>query len=92
MQWSPRFGFNWDVTGDQMNQLRGGTGIFMARPAYVWLSNVFGNSGVNGYGNLTCNHDGDRAADAERWHAARPPTARTRRRRRRSRSTRSIRT
>ncbi len=54
-QFSPRFGFNWDVTGDQVNQLRGGTGMFMAQPAYVWLSNLFGNSGVNGYGNLSCN-------------------------------------
>jgi hypothetical protein len=54
-QWSPRFGFNWDVTGNQVNQLRGGTGMFMAQPAYVWLSNLFGNSGVNGYGNLLCN-------------------------------------
>ena len=54
MQWSPRAGFNWDVTGDQVNQLRGGTGVFMGRPAYVWLSNAFGNSGVNGYGNLNC--------------------------------------
>ena len=54
-QFTPRFGFNWDVTGDQVNQLRGGTGMFMAQPAYVWLSNLFGNSGVNGYGNLLCN-------------------------------------
>jgi hypothetical protein len=54
LQWSPRFGFNWDVTGDQVNQLRGGSGVFVGRPAYVWLSNVFGNSGVNGYGNLNC--------------------------------------
>jgi hypothetical protein len=54
-QWSPRFGFNWDVTGDSRNQLRGGSGVFVGRPAYVWLSNLFGNSGVNGYGNLVCN-------------------------------------
>ncbi|MGH7650793.1 MAG: carboxypeptidase regulatory-like domain-containing protein [Gemmatimonadaceae bacterium] len=54
-QWSPRFGFNWDMTGDERNQLRGGSGVFVGRPAYVWLSNLFGNSGVNGYGNLSCN-------------------------------------
>lgn len=53
-QWQPRVGFNWDVTGDQVNQLRGGTGYFMSQPAYVWLSDLFGNSGVNGWGNLTC--------------------------------------
>ncbi|HEY5022175.1 MAG TPA: TonB-dependent receptor, partial [Gemmatimonadaceae bacterium] len=58
-QWSPRFGFNWDVTGDQRNQLRGGSGVFVGRPAYVWLSNLFGNSGVNGYGNLVCNNIGN---------------------------------
>jgi len=53
-QWSPRVGFNWDVTGDQRNQVRGGTGVFVGNPAYVWLSNLFGNSGVNGYANLAC--------------------------------------
>ncbi len=58
VQWSPRIGFNWDVTGDQMNQLRGGAGVFVGRPAYVWLSNLFGNSGVSGYGNLVCSNPG----------------------------------
>ncbi len=55
IQWSPRVGFNWDVTGDQMNQLRGGVGLFTGRPAYVWLSNAFQNSGSVGVGVLTCN-------------------------------------
>ncbi|MGH7616761.1 MAG: carboxypeptidase regulatory-like domain-containing protein, partial [Gemmatimonadaceae bacterium] len=53
-QWAPRIGFNWDMTGDQVNQLRGGTGAFTGNPAYVWLSNLYGNSGVNGFANLSC--------------------------------------
>lgn len=44
--WSPRFGFNWDATGDRRTQVRGGTGIFTGRPAYVWISNQIGNTGV----------------------------------------------
>jgi hypothetical protein len=44
--WSPRVGLNWDVRGDQRTQVRGGTGIFTGRPAYVWISNQIGNTGV----------------------------------------------
>lgn len=44
--WSPRVGFNYDVTGDQKTQLRGGTGVFTGKPAYVWISNQIGNSGM----------------------------------------------
>ncbi|MFN3760156.1 MAG: carboxypeptidase regulatory-like domain-containing protein [Algoriphagus aquaeductus] len=44
--WSPRFGFNWDVFDNQKTQVRGGTGIFTGRPAYVWISNQVGNNGI----------------------------------------------
>ena len=54
-QIAPRVGFNWDVTGNQRNQLRGGAGVFVGRPAYVWLGNAFQNSGVSGVGQITCN-------------------------------------
>ena len=44
--WSPRLGFNWDVSSDQTTQIRGGTGVFTGKPAYVWISNQIGNTGV----------------------------------------------
>ncbi len=43
---SPRLGFNWDLRGEHRTQIRGGTGIFSGRPAYVWISNQIGNTGV----------------------------------------------
>jgi hypothetical protein len=45
--WSPRVGFNWDVTGDRSTQLRGGTGIFTGRLPFVWVGNVFSNPSFN---------------------------------------------
>ncbi|MFN2567661.1 MAG: TonB-dependent receptor domain-containing protein [Gemmatimonadaceae bacterium] len=45
VQFSPRFGFNWDVTGDHVNQIRGGAGLFVGTPPYVWLENAYVNNG-----------------------------------------------
>jgi Carboxypeptidase regulatory-like domain len=46
--WSPRVGFNWDMSGGKgtQRQVRGGVGIFSGRTPYVWLSNQYGNTGV----------------------------------------------
>ena len=43
---SPRIGFNWDLTGERKYVLRGGTGVFVGRLPYVWLVSVVGNSNV----------------------------------------------
>lgn len=52
--WSPRFGFNYDVSGKGTTVVRGGVGVFTGRPAYVWVSNAFGNTGLE-QATLTCN-------------------------------------
>jgi hypothetical protein len=50
---SPRFGFNYDLTGEGSTVLRGGVGIFTGRPAYVWVSNAYSNTGME-QATLTC--------------------------------------
>ncbi len=44
---SPRVGFNWNVSGDRATQLRGGTGIFTGRLPFVWIGNNISNPGPN---------------------------------------------
>jgi hypothetical protein len=51
--WSPRLGFNWDPTGDQMNQVRGSVGIYTGPPPYILLGNAFSNTGL-GLVRLSC--------------------------------------
>src|SRR3954469_14800715 len=47
VQFTPRVGFNWDMSGNGREQIRGGVGLFSGRPAYVWISNQFGNTGID---------------------------------------------
>jgi hypothetical protein len=53
LQFNPRLGFNWDVYGDRSTQLRGGLGLFSGRTPFVWISNAYGNTGID-YVRFTC--------------------------------------
>ena len=46
ISFSPRVGFNWDITGERNLILRGGTGLFVGRLPFVWLISAVGNSGM----------------------------------------------
>ena len=46
VSFSPRIGFNYDLTGDRKYILRGGTGLFVGRMPFVWLVSAVGNSGM----------------------------------------------
>ena len=46
ISFSPRVGFNWDITGKRNLILRGGTGLFVGRMPFVWLVSAVGNSGM----------------------------------------------
>jgi hypothetical protein len=50
---SPRFGFNYDVYGDQSMQVRGNVGVFTGAPPYILLGNAFANTGL-GLVTLAC--------------------------------------
>ena len=41
---APRFGFNWDMTGERKYILRGGSGLFTGRLPFVWIVSAVGNS------------------------------------------------
>jgi hypothetical protein len=46
---SPRWGFNWQSEGERTTQVRGGAGMFVGQPPFVWLANAFQNSGLRSY-------------------------------------------
>lgn len=46
IQLSPRAGFNWDVFGDKVLKVRGGTGLFTGRIPLAFFTNMPTNSGM----------------------------------------------
>lgn len=46
LMFSPRVGFNWDISGDASTQLRGGVGIFTSRLPLVWPGGSYTNNGI----------------------------------------------
>ncbi len=46
VNFSPRLGFNWDLTGERKYILRGGSGLYTGRLPFVWIVSTVGNSNV----------------------------------------------
>jgi hypothetical protein len=44
--WSPRAGITYAINQDRNELVRAGIGLFTGRTPYVWLSNQYGNTGV----------------------------------------------
>lgn len=54
--WSPRVGFRYWADDDHTLLIRGGAGLFTGRVPFVWLSNVYNNTGMETKG-ITVNFD-----------------------------------
>lgn len=46
IMWSPRLGFRWYVDNDHKTLIRGGAGMFTGRVPFVWLTNLWNNTGI----------------------------------------------
>ncbi|MEM6963696.1 MAG: TonB-dependent receptor [Bacteroidota bacterium] len=65
---SPRVGFNYDVTGDKTTQLRGGVGIFTSRVPWVWPGGMFIRNGLNSAFNVRAGvGQQEILADPQQW-------------------------
>jgi hypothetical protein len=51
--WSPRVGFNWDIHGNQTDQLRANVGVFTGPPPFILVANALQNTGL-GLVRLSC--------------------------------------
>lgn len=58
VHFSPRAGFNWDITHKRKLILRGGTGLFTGRIPNVWLVSAAGNSNCLQYQHIVNTPDG----------------------------------
>lgn len=47
LMWSPRIGFNYDISGTNKTVLRGGLGVFTSRIPFVWPGAMFNNNGLS---------------------------------------------
>jgi hypothetical protein len=56
--WQPRFGFNYQMGDEYRTQFRGGVGLFAGRSPFVWISNAYGNTGIQSV-DLVCDTPGD---------------------------------
>ncbi len=46
--WSPRVGFNWDISDEREMQLRGNVGVFTSPVPYIMVGNAYSNTGLGG--------------------------------------------
>jgi hypothetical protein len=67
----PRFGFNWNSLAERQTQVRGGIGIFSGRAPYVWISNAYGNTGLESTF-LTCTTGNIPALDPDNYPGNEP--------------------
>ncbi|GAA4508355.1 carboxypeptidase regulatory-like domain-containing protein [Hymenobacter ginsengisoli] len=72
VQISPRLGFNYDVQGDGLVVVRGGTGVFTGRVPFAWFGYAYYNNGVN-FNSVDLNNVQTTAATAGKYYLSQNP-------------------